>query len=144
LRTSDPLVLAAGDIAAHDHPVLGRLRVEHWDNAIEQGKAAGRSMLGGTEPYARMPYFFTDQYDLGMEYVGHVPREHLDSVVVRGDLAELHAVILWHDAGRVLGGMHVNEWDTADDLRALVGQTVDPSALADPDVELGQLVRRTT
>jgi 3-phenylpropionate/trans-cinnamate dioxygenase ferredoxin reductase component len=144
LCTSDPLVLAAGDIAAHDHPVFGRLRVEHWDNAIEQGKAAARTMLGGTEAYERAPYFFTDQYDLGMEYVGHVPREHLDSVVVRGDLGSLHAVMLWHDQGRVLGGMHVNEWDTTDDLRALLGQTVDPALLADPDVELAQLARRTT
>ena len=146
LRASDPLVLAAGDIAAHEHPVHGRLRVEHWDNAIEQGKAAARTMLGGTDPYDRAPYFFTDQYDLGMEYVGHVPREHLDRVVVRGDLAGRQAVILWHDgAGRVLGGMHLNEWDTIDDLRGLVGQTVDPSLLVDgPEVDLAQLVRRTT
>jgi hypothetical protein len=79
-----------------------------------------------------------------MEYVGHVPREHLDSVVVRGDLARRKAVILWHDAGRVLAGMHVNEWDSIDDLRALVGTTVDPAVLADPDVDLAQLSRRTT
>ncbi len=143
LRTSDPLVLAAGDIAAHDHPVLGRLRVEHWDNAIEQGKAAARVMMGGDEPYVRMPYFFTDQYDLGTEYVGHVPREHRDDVVVRGDLGARRAVVLWHDAGRVLGGMHLNEWDAADDLRALVGRTFDPGVLADPEVDLAQLVRRT-
>ena len=135
LRTSDPLVLAAGDIAAHDHPVLGRLRVEHWDNAIEQGNAAARVMLGGSEPYARTPYFFTDQYDLGVEYVGHVPREHLDHVVVRGDLAARQAVVFWHDGdGLVLGGMHLNEWDAADELREVVGQRVDPA----------QLSRRTT
>ena len=144
LRTSDPLVLAAGDVAAHDHPRFGRLRVEHWDNAIEQGRTAGRNLLGAGEAYDRTPYFFTDQYDLGMEYVGHVPREHVDSVVVRGDLAARRAVVLWHDDGRVLGGMHVNEWDATDDLRALVGETVDPALLADPDVELGQLSRRTT
>ncbi|KQW53413.1 pyridine nucleotide-disulfide oxidoreductase [Nocardioides sp. Root1257] len=134
LRTSDPLIVAAGDIAAHDHPVLGRLRVEHWDNAIEQGKAAARTMLGGSDPYVRAPYFFTDQYDLGMEYVGHVPREHLDSVVVRGDLAARQAVVFWHDGGRVLGAMHLNEWDAIDEMRSLVGQTVDPD----------QLSRRTT
>jgi 3-phenylpropionate/trans-cinnamate dioxygenase ferredoxin reductase component len=134
LRSSDPAILAAGDIAAHDHPVLGRLRVEHWDNAIHQGRAAARSMLGGTEAYDRMPYFFTDQYDLGSEYVGHVPREHLDSFVVRGDLATQQAVVFWHDGtGRVLGGMHLNEWDAADELREVVGQQVD----------LDQLVRRT-
>ncbi len=61
-----------GDVANHAHPVLGRVRSEHWDNAIEQAKTAARNMLGGDEPYARQPYFFTDQYDLGMEYFGHV------------------------------------------------------------------------
>jgi 3-phenylpropionate/trans-cinnamate dioxygenase ferredoxin reductase component len=134
LRTSDPAVLAAGDIAAHDHPRLGRIRVEHWDNAIEQGKVAARNLLGADEVYERTPYFFTDQYDLGMEYLGHVPSEHLDDVVVRGDLDGRRAVVFWHRGGRVLGGMHVNEWDAADELRELVGQTVDPA----------QLVRRTT
>ncbi|MBA2952238.1 NAD(P)/FAD-dependent oxidoreductase [Nocardioides sp. MAH-18] len=145
LRTSDPAILAAGDIATHDHPRLGRLRVEHWDNAIEQGKAAARAMLGDETPYERTPYFFTDQYDLGTEYVGHVPREHRDDVVVLGDLAARRAVLLWHDgAGRVLGGMHLNEWDATDDLRALVGQTVDPALLVDgPEADLAQLVRRT-
>ena len=139
LRTSDPAILAAGDVAAQDHPALGRLRVEHWDNAIDQGRAAARTMLGGTDAYDRTPYFFTDQYDLGTEYVGHVPREHLDDVVVRGDLAERRAVVFWQDGdGLVLGGMHVNEWDAADELRELVGQRVDPARL------LAQLSRRTT
>ena len=135
LRTSDPHVWAAGDVAAHDHPTLGRLRVEHWDNAIEQGRTAARNLLGAGEAYARTPYFFTDQYDLGMEYVGRVPREHLDRVVVRGDLAARRAVVFWHDGdGLVLGGMHLNEWDAADELREVVGQRVDPD----------QLSRRTT
>jgi len=127
LRTSDPDIYAAGDIAAHDHPELGRLRVEHWDNAIEQGKVAARNLLGGAEVYRRTPYFFTDQYDLGMEYVGHVPREHLDHLAVRGDLDARQAVVVWHDGnGQVLGGMHVNEWDATDELRALVGTHIDP------------------
>ncbi|MBB3040432.1 NAD(P)/FAD-dependent oxidoreductase [Nocardioides soli] len=139
LRTSHPDVYAAGDIAAHDHPTLGRLRVEHWDNAIEQGRAAARSMLGADAPYDRVPYFFTDQYDLGVEYVGRVPREHLDSVVVRGDLAARQAVVLWHDAGRVLGGMHLNEWDSIDHLRALVGRTVDVARLEDTGVGIAGL-----
>ena len=92
-------------------------------------------MLGSTDAYDRMPYFFTDQYDLGSEYVGRVPREHLGSVVVRGDLAARKAVVFWHDdGGLVLGGMHLNEWDAADELRELVGQRVDPA----------QLSRRTT
>jgi NADPH-dependent 2,4-dienoyl-CoA reductase/sulfur reductase-like enzyme len=126
LRTSDPHVFAAGDIAAHDHPELGRIRVEHWDNAIEQGRVAARNLLGAEEVYRRTPYFFTDQYDLGMEYVGHVPREHLDHVAVRGDLAARQAVVLWHDGtGQVLGGMQVNDWDATDELRALVGTQID-------------------
>ncbi|MFC7494786.1 MULTISPECIES: NAD(P)/FAD-dependent oxidoreductase [unclassified Nocardioides] len=140
LRSSRPDVYAAGDIAAHDHPRLGRLRVEHWDNAIEQGRAAARNMLGAETAYDRTPYFFTDQYDLGVEYVGHVPREHLDHVVVRGDLGARQAVVLWHDEGRVLGGMHLNEWDSTDHLRALVGQTLDVALLEDADVGLEGLV----
>lgn len=139
LRTTDPHVWAAGDIADHDHPALGRLRVEHWDNAIEQGRTAARNMLGAEEAYERTPYFFSDQYDLGLEYVGHVPREHLDSFVVRGDLDGREAVVLWHDAGRVLGGLHLNVWDATDHLKALVGRTVDPQRLADPTVELAEL-----
>lgn len=145
LRTSDPNVYAAGDIAAHDHPRLGRLRVEHWDNAIEQGKAAARNMLGAEAAYERAPYFFTDQYDLGMEYVGHAPRDLVDSVVVRGDLAARQAVVLWHDRGRVVAGMHLNEWDSTEHLRALLGRTLDPELLVDSDdADLAQLVRRTT
>jgi NADPH-dependent 2,4-dienoyl-CoA reductase/sulfur reductase-like enzyme len=140
LRTSDPHVLAAGDIAAHDHPVLGRrIRVEHWDNAIQQGKAAARTMLGGDEPYAGLPYFFTDQYDLGMEYVGHLPPDAEAEVAVRGDLAGLDASVLWHEGGTVLAGMHVNQWDRTDQLRDLVGRTFDPGRLADPDLDLGDL-----
>jgi 3-phenylpropionate/trans-cinnamate dioxygenase ferredoxin reductase subunit len=87
LRSSDPRVFAAGDVARHDHPVHGRIRVEHWDSAIHQGRHAARGMLGSEEPYVREPYFFTDQYDLGMEYVGHVGPDGYDEVVIRGDLA---------------------------------------------------------
>ncbi len=86
LRTSVPDVLAVGDIANHDHPVLGRrIRVEHWDTAINQAKVAAHNLAGGDEVYDAMPYFFTDQYDLGMEYVGHAGAD--DEVVVHGDLA---------------------------------------------------------
>ncbi len=141
LRSSDPHVWAVGDIANHDHPVLGhRVRVEHWDNAIEQGKVAARNMLGEDVAYERAPYFFTDQYDLGMEYVGHAPKEHTNSVAVRGDLSSVTGIVLWHDAGRVLAAMHVNEWDATDDLRALLGQTVDVARLEDPSVALSDLV----
>lgn len=140
LRTSDPHVWAVGDIANHDHPILGhRVRVEHWDNAIEQGKVAASNMLGAGVPYERAPYFFTDQYELGMEYVGFAPKEHADHVAVRGNLSEVQGIVLWHDAGRVLAGMHVNEWDSTDHLRALLGQTLDATRLDDPSVSLSDL-----
>ena len=104
LRASDPHVFAAGDVARQDHPLLGRLRVEHWDAAIHQGRAAARAMLGDDAAYDRLPYFFTDQYDLGMEYVGHTGAGY-DEVVVRGDRAErkLHGVLA---PGRHGGGRH--------------------------------------
>jgi 3-phenylpropionate/trans-cinnamate dioxygenase ferredoxin reductase subunit len=140
LRSSEPHVYAAGDIANQDHPGLGhRIRVEHWDNAIEQGKVAARNMLGEGVAYERTPYFFTDQYDLGMEYLGSATGDQLDNVVVRGDLAGRQCVLLWHEGGRVLAGMHINEWDATDHLRALVGRTVDPSRLDDPTVDLADL-----
>lgn len=122
LRTSDPHVYAAGDVAHHDHPDLGRLRVEHWDTAIKQGQHAARSMLGGQEPYTRQPYFFTDQYDLGMEYVGHLGREGYDEIVVRGDHASrvLNAVMITD--GTVVAAMHTNDWDATDHLRAWLGR----------------------
>jgi 3-phenylpropionate/trans-cinnamate dioxygenase ferredoxin reductase component len=142
LRTSDPHVWAAGDIADHDHPTLGRLRVEHWDNAIGQGRAAARAMLaspGEEPPYDGLPYFFTDQYDVGIEYVGHVPRGRDAALVVRGDLDRREAVVLWHDDGLVLAGMHLNVWDATDGLRAVVGRRVDPGRLADPGADLSAL-----
>ncbi len=141
LRSSDPHVYAIGDIANHDHPLLGhRVRVEHWDNAIEQGKVAARNMMGEDVAYERAPYFFTDQYDLGMEYVGFAPREFTDSVVVRGDLGQLKGIVLWHDHGRVLAGMHVNEWDATDDLRSLLGRSLDVARLEDTSLSLSDLV----
>ncbi len=121
LRASDPHVYAAGDVARQDHPVLGRLRVEHWDAAIHQGRAAARAMLGDDAAYDRMPYFFTDQYDLGMEYVGHVGAAGYDEVVVRGDRGARKLVAYWLRAGRVLAGMHVNDWDAIDPIRSAIG-----------------------
>jgi 3-phenylpropionate/trans-cinnamate dioxygenase ferredoxin reductase component len=140
LRSNDPRVFAAGDVARHDHPVLGRrIRVEHWDNAIHQGRAAARAMLGDDAPYDRMPYFFTDQYDVGMEYVGSVaPREPVE-VVVRGTLVDgLTAV--WSQAGRVVAGMQANDWDATSVLRDLLGRPV-PEGLADSTVPLADLAR---
>ena len=139
LRAEDPHVYAAGDVANHDHPSLGRIRVEHWDNAIQQGKHAARVMLGDDAAYDRQPYFFTDQYDLGLEYVGHVGRDGYDEVVVRGDLTgERVFSALWLQAGRVVAGMHANDWDAIDHLRAVVG-TEATDRVRDPSVALSDL-----
>jgi NADPH-dependent 2,4-dienoyl-CoA reductase/sulfur reductase-like enzyme len=120
LRTSRPDIYAAGDIANQDHPVLGRVRVEHWDNAIAQAKTAARNMLGADEPYDRQPYFFTDQYDLGMEYVGHVGPGGYDRVVIEGDTASAFRAY-WEREGVVVAAMHANDWGASDDIRASVG-----------------------
>jgi 3-phenylpropionate/trans-cinnamate dioxygenase ferredoxin reductase component len=137
LRTSDPHVYAAGDVANQDHPDLGRIRVEHWDNAIEQGKHAARAMLGDDAPYRRTPYFFTDQYDLGMEYVGHVGPGGHDEVIVRGDLENHIAVALWVKDDRVVAGLHLNDWDATPSLRHLVAAgAVDIEALRDSSTPL--------
>jgi NADPH-dependent 2,4-dienoyl-CoA reductase/sulfur reductase-like enzyme len=135
-----PDVFAAGDVALHDHPVLGhRIRVEHWDTAIEQGTHVAGSILGDDAPYTRLPYFFTDQYDLGMEYVGHVGRDGFDEVVVRGDEEGRVFTAFWLAGDRVLAGMHVNDWDAADPIRAIVGRDVDPARLRDESVPLTDL-----
>jgi NADPH-dependent 2,4-dienoyl-CoA reductase/sulfur reductase-like enzyme len=144
LRASDPHVYAAGDVAQHDHPVLGRrIRVEHWDTAIHQGRAAARAMLGDDAPYERLPYFFTDQYDLGMEYVGHAgpagSGAEPDEVVVRGDEAARVLTAFWLREGTVVAAAHLNDWDAIDDLRALVGRSVPVVALRDPGVPLSDL-----
>jgi NADPH-dependent 2,4-dienoyl-CoA reductase/sulfur reductase-like enzyme len=136
-----PGVFAAGDVAQHDHPVLGRrIRVEHWDTAIEQGTHVAGALLGEEAPYTRLPYFFTDQYDLGMEYVGNVGPEGFDDVVVRGDEEGRVFSAFWLGGGRVLAGMHVNDWDAIDPIRALVGQRVDPARLRDEKVALAEVL----
>ena len=143
LQTADPDVYAAGDVASVDHPLLGtRIRVEHWANALHGGPAAARSMLGQDVSYDRMPYFFTDQYDLGMEYTGHAPPGSYEQVVLRGDVPgrAFHAV--WLSAGRALAGMHVNLWDDGiAPLEELVrsGRVLDAERLSDPEVPLDQV-----
>jgi 3-phenylpropionate/trans-cinnamate dioxygenase ferredoxin reductase subunit len=140
LRAGDPHVFAAGDVANHDHPLHGRLRVEHWDTAIHQGRHAARSMLGHDEPYTRQPYFFTDQYDLGMEFVGHVGPDGYDDVVVRGDLDERVFSAFWLRGTTVLAGMHVNDWDAIEAIRRIVASpVVDVAALQDASVPLDSL-----
>lgn len=140
LRSSDPHVFAVGDVARHDHPVLGRrIRVEHWDTAIHQGRAAARAMLGHDQPYTRLPYFFTDQYDLGMEYVGSAEPAEVDEVVVRGDEAARVLTAFWLRGSTVLAGMHLNDWGSIDSIRALVGNQVPIDALRNSDVSLDDL-----
>ncbi|HEY5855620.1 MAG TPA: FAD-dependent oxidoreductase [Aldersonia sp.] len=144
LQTSDPDIVAVGDIADQQHPVLKRrVRVEHWANALNQPAVAAATMLGHPTPYENLPYFFTDQYDLGMEYVGLGGRD--DRVVVRGDKAKREFVAFWLDAGnRVQAGMNVNVWDVTDTVKALItsGRAVDPDRLADPAVSLIDAVPR--
>ncbi len=140
LAASAPGVYAVGDIANAWHPHYGRhLRVEHWANALNQGLTAGRNATGSREVYDRLPYFFSDQYDLGMEYVGYGAPD--DAVVVRGDLAAREFIAFWLRDGRVTATMNVNVWDVVDDLKAIIesNQHFDPARLADPAVPLAQL-----
>jgi 3-phenylpropionate/trans-cinnamate dioxygenase ferredoxin reductase component len=139
LRASADGVFAAGDVANHDHPLFGRLRVEHWANALEQGPSAARAMLGQDAVYERVPYFFSDQYDVGMEYAGHSAPG--DEVVLRGDPAAREFIAFWLRDGRVAAGMNVNVWDVNEHIQELVrsGASVDRARLRDPDVPLDEL-----
>ena len=142
LRTSDPDIFAAGDVAAVDHRLTGaRLRVEHWSNALNGGPAAARAMLGRDVTYDRVPYFFSDQYDLGMEYSGWAPPGSYDQVVIRGDAGKREFIAFWLAEGRVLAGMNVNVWDVTEQIQRLIrsGAQVDPDALADPGTPLESL-----
>jgi 3-phenylpropionate/trans-cinnamate dioxygenase ferredoxin reductase component len=139
LRASADGVFAAGDVANHDHPLFGRLRVEHWANALEQGPSAARAMLGRDAVYERVPYFFSDQYDVGMEYAGHSAPG--DEVVYRGDPATREFIAFWLRDGRVAAGMNVNVWDVNEHIQELVrsGASVDVGRLRDPDVPLDEV-----
>jgi 3-phenylpropionate/trans-cinnamate dioxygenase ferredoxin reductase component len=120
LCSSDPDVFAVGDIAAAEHPFYGsRIRTEHWANALKQPAVAAANMLGQGLEYAELPYFFTDQYDLGMEYVGYAPS--YERVVFRGDVTGREFIAFWLDnENRVQAGMNVNVWDVVDDVKALI------------------------
>ncbi|KSU75581.1 NAD(P)/FAD-dependent oxidoreductase [Rhodococcus qingshengii] len=143
LQSSDPDVVAVGDIAAAQHPILNaRIRVEHWANALNQPATAAETMLGRPAEYVRMPYFFTDQYDLGMEYVGHAPHGGYSRVVTRGDVDKREFLAFWLDsANKVLAGMNVNIWDAGDAIKELVASSrpVDPERLADPEIPLAEV-----
>jgi 3-phenylpropionate/trans-cinnamate dioxygenase ferredoxin reductase subunit len=141
LQTSAPDVYAAGDIANAHHPLYGeRIRVEHWANALYQGPAAARNMLGHAIPFDRVPYFFSDQYDLGMEYAGFATS--WDRVIFRGDPASREFIAFWITGDRVVAGMNVNVWDVNDTIQRLIGErtAVDDRHLADPDVPLDDLL----
>jgi 3-phenylpropionate/trans-cinnamate dioxygenase ferredoxin reductase subunit len=150
LRTSDPSVYACGDVANWHNPALGTsLRVEHWANALNSGPVAAKSMLGQDVTYDEVPYFYSDQYDLGMEYSGYVEPGGYDRVVFRGatDFMDGKApefIAFWVKDGRVLAGMNANIWDVQDDIRKLVragfaGRAVDLDRLADPNVPIAEL-----
>ncbi|USQ81780.1 FAD-dependent oxidoreductase [Ornithinimicrobium faecis] len=134
----DPDVLAVGDAAEARHTASGRaLRVEHWDNAIRQGKLAAATITGSSETYDWAPYFYTDQYDLGMEYVGHGSAE--DETVIRGEMDSGEFLAFWLHDGTVTAAMNVNIWDVNDDLRALIGREVAPERLVDDSIALTDL-----
>ena len=142
MRTSDPDIYAAGDVANSFHPLLGRpVRVEHWANALHGGPAAARSMLGQQVSYDRVPYFYSDQYDLGMECAGLPTPGTYDEVAYRGDRAGLEFVAFWLSRGTVAAGMNVNVWDVNDDIQALIrsGRKIDLSRLTNPDIPIPEI-----
>ena len=144
LRTSAPNVYAAGDVANAHHPFYGRgIRVEHWANALNQGPAVARSMLGQQVSYDEIPYFFSDQYDLGMEYGGYATE--WDEVVFRGDVEGREFIAFWLRGGRVEAGMNVNVWDVNEQIRALVRsrEPVDVNLLVDPEAPLSEVAPKT-
>ncbi len=143
LRTNDPDIFAAGDVANAFHPLLRRhIRVEHWANALNQPATAATSMLGRHASYEELPYFYTDQYDLGMEYLGYVEPEGYDGVVFRGDITTREFIAFWLKNNKVLAGMSVNIWGVGDPIKELIcsGRPVDPQALADSDHPLSTLI----
>jgi 3-phenylpropionate/trans-cinnamate dioxygenase ferredoxin reductase component len=140
LRTTAPGIFAAGDAANAWHPFYQqRVRVEHWANALHQGPAAAQAMLGEQVSYDHIPYFYSDQYDVGMEYSGYAP--HWDEVVFRGDRAGGEFIAFWLRDGRVVAGMNVNVWDVNEHVQALIRarQPVEVAALTDPGVPLDSL-----
>jgi NADPH-dependent 2,4-dienoyl-CoA reductase/sulfur reductase-like enzyme len=142
LRTSDQNIFAAGDVANSFHPLLGhRVRVEHWANALNGGPAAAKSMLGQPVVYDPVPYFFSDQYDLGMECAGLPFPGSYDQIVYRGDPATGEFIAFWLSSGAVVAGMNVNVWDVSDDIQSLIRsrRPIDPSRLTNPEIPIPDL-----
>ncbi|MBW4077699.1 MAG: FAD-dependent oxidoreductase [Acidobacteria bacterium] len=144
LRTSHSDVFAAGDVANVWYPLLKRhLRLEHWSAALNQGPVAAVNMMGGAVAYDRVPYFYSDQYDLGMEYTGFVDSGNYDQVVFRGEVTEGKYIAFWLSEGRILAGMNVNVWEVTDVIADLVrsGKPIDVARLQDTNVTLEELLR---
>jgi 3-phenylpropionate/trans-cinnamate dioxygenase ferredoxin reductase subunit len=128
---------------ARSTPLLGtHIRVEHWANALHQPETAARSMLGQDAVYDRVPYFYTDQYDLGMEYAGYAGPGGCGDVIFRGDVGKREFIAFWMSQGRVVAGMNANIWDVTDAIQDLIrsGQIADPARLADPAVPLDEAI----
>jgi 3-phenylpropionate/trans-cinnamate dioxygenase ferredoxin reductase subunit len=141
LETSAPGIFACGDVASAHHPFYGRrLRVEHWANALHQPETAARAMLGKDASYDRIPYFFSDQYDVGMEYSGYATE--WERIAFRGDPGDGEFIAFWLQEGRVIAGMNVNVWDVTDPIQALIRsrREVDSARLEDPDVPLDRIL----
>ncbi|HEV2885874.1 MAG TPA: FAD-dependent oxidoreductase [Jatrophihabitans sp.] len=142
LGTSDSRIFAAGDVANAMHAFYNtHVRVEHWANALNQPATVAASMLGRPAEHDQLPYFFTDQYDLGMEYAGYVEPGGYDQVVFRGDVAGREFIAFWVRDGRVMAGMNVNVWDVVEDIKALIRSRANVPAdrLADPGTPLAEL-----
>ena len=142
LRTSDERIFAAGDVANAWHPVLGaQLRNEHWATAKASGKVAAASMAGDEAQLDAIPYFYTDQFELGMEYSGYGPLARNARVVYRGDPASLEFIAFWVADDRVVAGMNVNFWDVNDQVQELIRsrRQVDIARLADASIPLAEV-----
>jgi 3-phenylpropionate/trans-cinnamate dioxygenase ferredoxin reductase subunit len=141
LQSSAPGIFAAGDIANFAHPLFGgrRMRVEHWANAGDQGPFAARAMLGASDTWQNVPYFFSDQYDVGMEFAGDLG--DAERLVLRGELASREFIAFWLAGDRLVAGMNVNVWDVSDPIQTLIAKRaqVDDAKLADPSVSLVDL-----
>lgn len=142
MQTSNPDIYAAGDVANAFHPLANmRLRSEHWANALNEGPAAARGMLGQNESFEDIPYFYTDQYDLGMEYSGYGPMTRGAKIVYRGDRGKREFIAFWLKDDRVVAGMNVNVWDVNEQVQRLIreGKVMDEARLADESVPLDEL-----
>lgn len=144
LQTDSPGIYAAGDVANAWHPFYERrIRVEHWANARRQGAAAGSSMIGKEVSFDEIPYFFSDQYEVGMEYVGYVTES--DQVIYRGSVEDREFIAFWMKDNRIQAGMNVNVWDVSDTIRDLIRSRteIDIAKLTDTDVDLASLLEKT-